>query len=172
MDETRLSPTFKRFLGLLHAERAEYLVVGGYAVRYYGYLRATNDLDVWTATNPDNAAKLVSVCRAFGLTGLTAEPFLHDCRIIAIEFPPVNIEILHPVVGQRPDVVARLSAPRAEKIEILTIQSGVQFEDCYRARVIGLIDGVEVSIIGLPHLKIIKQVGGRPHDLVDLANLP
>jgi len=44
-----LPPDFKEFLQLLNSERIEYLLVGGYAVGYYGYPRATGDMDVWVA---------------------------------------------------------------------------------------------------------------------------
>jgi len=30
----------------------EYLLIGGYAVGYYGYPRATADMDLWIAMNP------------------------------------------------------------------------------------------------------------------------
>ena len=36
-----LPPDLKEFLRLLHSNEAEYLLVGGYAVGYYGYPRAT-----------------------------------------------------------------------------------------------------------------------------------
>lgn len=33
----QLPPDFKEFLELLNSEKVEYLLVGGYAVGYYGY---------------------------------------------------------------------------------------------------------------------------------------
>lgn len=53
--EMRLAPDFKEFLRLLTSERVEYLLVGGYAVGYYGYPRPTGDLDIWIAVNEENA---------------------------------------------------------------------------------------------------------------------
>src|SRR5262245_38687958 len=41
MDIT-LPPDFKEFLRLLNTHGVEYLLIGGYAVGYYGYPRATN----------------------------------------------------------------------------------------------------------------------------------
>jgi hypothetical protein len=38
---------FKEFLRLLNSYQVEYLLIGGYAVGYHGYPRATNDMDVW-----------------------------------------------------------------------------------------------------------------------------
>lgn len=42
-----LPSDFKEFLELLNSSGVEYLLVGGYVVGVYGYVRATNDLDVW-----------------------------------------------------------------------------------------------------------------------------
>jgi hypothetical protein len=39
-----LPPDFKEFLKLLNAQKVEYLLIGGYAVGYYGYPRATADM--------------------------------------------------------------------------------------------------------------------------------
>ncbi len=36
---------FKEFLQLLNSKKVEYLVIGGYAVGYHGYPRATGDMD-------------------------------------------------------------------------------------------------------------------------------
>jgi len=37
---------FNEFLQLLNSRKIEYLVVGGYAVGFHGYPRATGDLDI------------------------------------------------------------------------------------------------------------------------------
>jgi hypothetical protein len=39
-------------LRLLDAHRVEYLLIGGYAVNYHGYPRATADMDIWIAVDP------------------------------------------------------------------------------------------------------------------------
>jgi len=65
MDIT-LPPDFKDFLRLLNEHQVKYLLVGGYAVGYHGYPRATNDMDIWITIRPDNATRMVSVLRAFG----------------------------------------------------------------------------------------------------------
>lgn len=44
MDPTHLSADFRDFLTCLNAAGVEYLVVGGHAVAYYGYVRPTLDI--------------------------------------------------------------------------------------------------------------------------------
>ena len=42
----QLPPDFNEFLKLLNSKQVEYLLIGGYAVSYYGYPRATGDMDI------------------------------------------------------------------------------------------------------------------------------
>ena len=45
---------FKEFLRLLNRNGVKNLLIGGYAVGYHGYPRATNDMDVRVANHPQN----------------------------------------------------------------------------------------------------------------------
>ncbi|MDD5467194.1 MAG: hypothetical protein PHS96_05270 [Anaerolineales bacterium] len=149
MATIRLPPDFKGFLKLLKEHKVQYLLIGGYAVGYHGYPRATADMDIWIAMQPDNAEKMVSVLREFGfdVPELSAGLFLKDKQIIRMGVPPV-------------------------KLEISTSISGVEFDECYRERVTDVLDGVEVNLINLKHLKVNKKASGRYKDLNDLENLP
>jgi hypothetical protein len=144
-----LPPDFKEFLKLLSAHQIKYLLIGGYAVGYHGYPRATADMDIWIAMNSENAEKVVTALKQFGFNvpDLAVEMFLKPNQIIRMGVPPV-------------------------RIEILTTISGVSFEECYPARVVDELDGVEVNLISLRHLKINKKAFGRHKDLDDLENLP
>ena len=140
---------FKEFLKLLKEHNVRYLLIGGYAVGYHGYARATEDMDIWVAIHPENAEKLVAVLKAFGfnLPELTPELFLKDKQIVRMGVPPL-------------------------KLEISTFISGVEFDECYQTRVVDELDGVEVDLIDLDHLKKNKKASGRPKDLADLEKLP
>jgi hypothetical protein len=149
MATVHLPPDFKEFLQLLNSHQVEYLLIGGYAVGYHGYPRATADMDIWIAIRPENAEKVVKVLRefGFGVEGLTPDLFLKEEQIIRMGVPPV-------------------------RIEILTTISGVSFEECYTERKVDTLDGVEVNLISLAHLKENKKASGRHKDLDDLENLP
>ena len=140
---------FKEFLSLLNAHGVEYLLIGGYAVGYYGYPRATQDLDIWIARSPDNAARMVSALREFGFdtADLSAGLFLQDQKIVRMGIPPIRIEVLMGI-------------------------SGVSFGECYAERRVDTLDGVAVSLISLEHLKANKKASGRHRDLDDLEHLP
>jgi hypothetical protein len=57
-------------------------------------------------------------------------------------------------------------------IEILTKIDGGDFQKAFSRRIVGELDGVPVSVIALPDLKLNKQTSGRNKDLADLDNLP
>ncbi len=149
MATINLPADFKEFLRLLNAHQVEYLLIGGYAVAYHGYPRATADMDIWIAVHPRNAERVVAALQEFGfdLPGLSSGLFLKEGQIIRMGVPPV-------------------------RIEIATGISGVSFGECYAARVIDVLDEVEVNLISLAHLKVNKRAAGRHRDLDDLEHLP
>lgn len=149
MATIRLPQDFKEFLKLLKDHNVRYLLIGGYAVGYHGYPRATADMDIWVAMHPDNANRIVATLKEFGfsLPELTSELFLQERQIIRMGIPPV-------------------------RLEITTSISGVEFDDCYQGRVIAELDGVEVNLINLKDLKTNKKASGRLKDLTDLEKLP
>ena len=149
MATIHLPPDFKDFLKLLNAHKVEYLLIGGYAVGYYGYPRATADMDIWIAINPANAERIADVLKKFGFKSpeLTAELFLKEKQIIRLGVPPV-------------------------RIELATTVSGVNFSECYSQRVTDMLDGVKINLISLNHLKLNKKASGRHQDLADLEKLP
>jgi len=145
----RLPSDFKEFLKLLKDYDIRYLLIGGYAVSYHGYIRATGDMDIWIAIHPDNAQKIVIVLKIFGfdLPDLKAELFLRKNKIIRMGVPPL-------------------------RLEIITSISGVEFDECYQTRIVDDLDGVEVNLINLENLKKNKKASGRIKDMVDFNKLP
>ena len=147
--EIVLPQDFKEFLKILNHKKIRYLLIGGYAVGYHGYPRATNDMDIFISKDIETANQMVSALKDFGfdIPQLKNELFLKENNIVRMGIPPMRIEILNTI-------------------------SGVTFEDCYSKRIIEEIDGVQINIINLEHLKINKQASGRHKDLDDYENLP
>jgi hypothetical protein len=146
MATIQLPPDFKEFLKLLNSNAVKYLVIGGYAVNYYGYARATADLDIWVGITPENAAAVANVVNTFGFSEAKASTFLDPSKVIRMGVPPV-------------------------RLEILTTISGVEFTDCYARRQQAVIDGVPVSLIRIEDLKRNKKASGRLKDLLDIEML-
>lgn len=57
MEKLPLPADFRDFLQLLNSAKVEYLLVGGYAVAYYGYPRATGDMDALVTATLSKASK-------------------------------------------------------------------------------------------------------------------
>lgn len=145
----RLPQDFKDFLRLLNSHKVKYLLIGGFAVGYHGYPRATGDMDIWISIQLENAKKMVTVLEkfGFGIPALSTDLFLKKNQVIRMGMPPI-------------------------RIEIITGISGVDFNECYQRKVIDVIDNVKVNIIDLDNLKINKKASGRLKDLDDLEHLP
>ena len=149
MATIQLPPDFKEFLQLLNAHKVKYLLVGGYAVSYHGYPRATVNMDIWIAIHSQNAQKIMSVLQEFGfnLPELTEDLFLEKDKIVRMGVSPM-------------------------RLEILTSISGVEFDACYANRVVAEINDIKVNLINLQNLKQNKLASGCYKDLNDLEHLP
>lgn len=149
MAEQTLPEDFKEFLKLLNENGVEYLLVGGYAVGYHGYARATADIDIWIGVSPENAEKTVRVFREFGMSdpALTPGLFLQRGKIVRMGVPPTRIEVLNDI-------------------------DGVDFAECYAAREDVQIDEQSLHLISLKHLRQNKLASGRLKDLADVEHLP
>jgi hypothetical protein len=70
-----------------------------------------------------------------------------------------------------PSITTGIRGQRRMRLEVLTLISGVDFEECYRRRVHAELDGVAVDLISLEDLKRNKAATGRLKDLLDLEQL-
>lgn len=149
MDTIQLPNDFSEFLKLLSDHDVRYLLIGGHAVAYHGYVRSTADMDLWVPMERENAERLVEAMREFGfdLPDLGPELFLNKEKLVRMGLPPM-------------------------RIEIMTDIPGVEFEHSYRNRKPAVVDGTRIEVIGLEDLKANKRATGRHKDLDDLAHLP
>lgn len=149
MATSPLPSDFSEFLRLLNEHDVEYLLIGGYAVGYYGYVRATADMDIWIGLSEENAERMVDVLQefGFGVRELETGLFMREDRIVRMGVPPM-------------------------RIEIMTSISGVNFGDCFADRVVAEWDDLRVNVISLEKLKENKRASARLQDLSDLEHLP
>ena len=52
---------------LLNKHEVDYLVIGGVAVIFHGYTRATGDLDFWYKPSLDNFHKIIKAFKEYGI---------------------------------------------------------------------------------------------------------
>ena len=150
MTQPVLSQDFRDLLEALSAEGVRFLVVGAFAMAFHGVPRATGDLDIWVASEPDNARRVMAALRRFGAPvedhGVTEGDFARKDTVYQIGLPP-------------------------RRIDVMTSISGVEFDDAWRSRATAEIDGGSVPFIGRDALVANKRASGREKDLVDLRVL-
>jgi len=144
-----LNQNFKEFIELLNYHKVEYLVVGGYAVGFYGYPRYTGDIDIWINSTKENSINLANALKGFGFESLGLKPQEFQC----------------------PDQIFQLGYS-PNRIDILTSVSGLSFGPCFQNKKIQYEKGLPISMIGIDDLKINKTATGRTKDLNDIENLP
>jgi Nucleotidyl transferase of unknown function (DUF2204) len=143
-----LFPDFRDMLAELSRARAEFVVVGGFAVSSWGYLRTTKDLDVFVRPSPENAARVLAALARFGAP-------LHDITAEDLAAPGIVFQIGVP--------------PR--RIDIVTAIDGVDFDEAVREQVLIPVHGATMPVIGLAALLRNKRATGRPEDKKDVREL-
>jgi len=143
-----LSRDFKEFVELLIKNKAEYLVVGGYAVAIHGYPRYTGDLDIWLNPTPENAKSILRAVNEFGFSSfnLTESDFTKSGNVIQLGYPPL-------------------------RIDLLTELDGVSFNECFINRKEVEMENLIVNFIGYEDLLKNKRESGRLRDMDDIENL-
>ena len=139
-----LNQDFKDILSAFSAEKVKFMVVGGYAMAFHGYVRATGDIDLWIHASPENAERVWQALKTFGapLFDLTKT----DLQTLGIVFQ----------IGLVPS-----------RIDVITQIDGVEFEDAWKEHQTVEIDGLQIPIIGKTQLLINKKSTGRPKDNID-----
>ncbi len=147
MPTTRIPRDFKEFLKSLDAHSARFLLIGGYAVNAFGYVRNTVDMDLWIASDAENQKRVLQAIRDFGFQIAPDDLLREEDAMVRMGVPPLRIEVLKKI-------------------------SGVEFEDCWPRRVFIEDDELRIPSISLEDLKRNKQASGRTKDLLDLEELP
>jgi hypothetical protein len=143
-------------LGRLARAEVDFVVVGGVAVVFQGYGRATKDLDITYATSDDNLRRLGEVLLALHARqrGVPEDvPFVPDgrtlarTRLLTLETDDGSLDLLADPPGAPPYATLR---ERADRVDL---------------------DGLVVAVAALDDLLAMKRAAGRPQDLVDIDAL-
>jgi hypothetical protein len=128
------------------------MCIGGYAVNYYGYHRATEDLDIWIAPTEQNKGCFLNTLLCMGYTQSEIEFINKE------DFTTYFIMTL----GNMPYA-----------IDILTfVHKNIVFDDAEKEMIIHHTkEGVELKMISYSFLKDIKLRSKRDKDLWDISKL-
>lgn len=143
-------------LGRLARAAVDFVVVGGVAVAFQGYARATKDLDITYATDAQNLERLgaVLVAAHARLRGVAEDvPFVPDARtlvrtrLLTLDTDDGGLDLLADPPGAPPYAAMRDHADRVD------------------------LDGIVVAVAALDDLLAMKRAAGRPQDLADIEAL-
>ncbi len=125
-----------------------YLIVGGYAVMKYTEPRYTKDIDIWIATDSENARLIFLALKEFGapLANLTEEDFAKVGYFYQMGRPPLRVDIM-------------MSIP------------GVEFEQAWKSREKVKLGELDIFFISKTDLIKAKLASGRPQDMIDADKL-
>lgn len=142
------NPDFRELLKLFEKHNVRYLIVGGYAVMKYSEPRFTKDLDIFIATDQNNAVGVFSALKEFGapLENLSIDDFAHKGYFYQMGRPPLRIDIM-------------MSIP------------GIEFDEAWKNREVVQIDDFKILFISRSDLIQAKEVSGRPQDNIDVEKL-
>ena len=139
---------FIEFIHGLNDNDAEFVIIGGLALAYYGFPRYTGDLNIWIYPSIENVKKVFKAIEEFFDIALdeTPENFLAGHNMITLGEEPVQIQ-LH--------------------IQL----DGVTTEEIRNGRIKGRFGPCDSFYIGRETLIKNKRSTGRAQDLVDVEKL-
>lgn len=145
MDEELIS-----FWRALYRNSVRYIMIGGLATRFYGFTRATDDLDVWLE---DTLANRQNFRKAFVELGYG--DFL-------------SLETMQFIPGRTTFYAAGV------ELDIMTSMKGLEnktFQECYEVAFKALIADITVPFLQINDLIENKKAVNRPKDQVDVIQL-
>ncbi|MBU0650445.1 nucleotidyltransferase family protein [bacterium] len=139
---------FKELLELLNKHNVDYVIIGGYALAFYGAPRYTGDIDVLVKADQENAKRVLEAIKEFGFecVNLTKKDFSVLGQVIQLGMPPV-------------------------RIDIVTSISGVSWDQIYKNKIAGDYGDVPVFFISREDFIVNKRAVGRHKDLADIEAL-
>jgi predicted nucleotidyltransferase len=147
-------------LAALTREGVEFLIIGGVAVGFHGYVRATKDVDIVPAPDPGNLERLAGVLRELGAEVEGAGDFDDE------ELPdPLNPGVL----GMGGNWVLRTRLGRFDVMQ--WIGEEALWEKLAPAAIRTTIDDLPIKIVSYEDLIELREVAGRPEDLTDVQRL-
>ncbi len=151
----------KELVGLSDAG-ARYLVIGGIAIGFHGFVRATFDLDILPDLESENLDKIIGVLSSLNYVPRVSVPVeeLKD---------PQKRDFWHHEKNMK---VFTFIQPNDLKNEVdLMIYHPLQFEDCFERRKSIYVRGKQIPLASVQDLLSLKKIAGRPKDLRDITIL-
>ena len=128
----------------------EFLIIGGYAVNFYGYNRVTGDVDLWIKPDNSNRDRLIGVLSSMGFNESGLE------KLKEVDFTGTFVF----TIWEEP-----------YKVDFLTRISGAIFHDVYSRKNMTEIGGLRLPFISFGDLVASKMSTNRLRDKADVEEL-
>jgi hypothetical protein len=140
-----------KIIRTFNAFDVKYMLVGGFAVSYYGYSRTTADFDLWVKPSNQNRDNIMTSLLALGHTKEEIE------ELSTQDFSqPVSFQL----------------GGNHFYIDVMTFISGVNFDEAFELAVQETVNSEDpLRIIHRNHLIVNKQLTGRTKDKLDVESL-
>ena len=145
-----LADLHKKILKELTESKVDFILIGGYAVVYHGYVRTTGDLDIWIKPDNDNKLKLIETLKQHGIIAEDLE------KIKALNFT----EVIAFHIGVEPT-----------KIDFITKISNIDFATALNNAAYFPMENFQIPILNLNDLILSKISTNRPKDKADIDEL-
>ena len=138
----------------------EFLVIGGVAVGFHGFVRGTKDVDIVPSPEPENLARLAGVLSALDAQIEGADDFGGE------ELPdPLNPKAL--ALGGNWVLSTRLG-----RFDVMQwIGDDALWDKLSPTAVEATVGGLTIKFASYENLVSLKERAGRPQDLIDLQRL-
>ncbi len=142
---------FNEVLSAFAKQQVDFLIVGGYAVNFYGYDRNTGDLDIWINPVEENKQKIYSALISLGYSDDDAK------QVLGLDFNgPCCFKL----------------GDDKYPVDIFTHLLGVKYEDAAKEKILFQEEeSMNVYFISSKHLVINKMLAGRDKDKIDIDAL-
>jgi hypothetical protein len=140
-----------RFWKILNESGVSYIMVGGFAIRFHGFNRSTDDLDMWLEDTIANRRKLRKAFSDLGYGDFS------------------SLETMPFVPGWTSFYIAS-----GIELDIMTSMKGLEnisFTDCLEMASIADLEGIRVPFLHINHLIANKKIVNRPKDQIDVIEL-
>jgi len=140
-----------RFWQGLNQSNVRYIMIGGFATRFHGFNRSTEDLDIWLDDTLENRKNLRIAFKNLSYGDIP------------------SLETMQFVPGWTSFYIGQMI-----ELDILTSMKGLEdttFDECLQKASIAELDGISIPFLHINQLILNKKAVSRPKDQIDVIEL-
>lgn len=143
-------PLFLNVINKLISCDVKFLLIGGYAVNYYGYARYTGDIDFWIEPSDENKNRFINCLTALNKNQEDIE------KLKKLDFK--NAQVI--TLGEHPI-----------RVDFLTRVNLLKFDEAWEKKKMFELSNQSIPVVDYEHLILTKISTGRTKDKLDVEEL-